>query len=162
MDYYANAIRRYGEPALDVGCGSGRILLSLLDLGLDVDGSDISGDMLRLAAAAAREQGHEPTLTEAATHDLSIARSFRTAYLYGVFGIGATREHDRAALRNLFQHLEPGGALLIEHWLPYADRDEKSWARWLPGRRRMSRGSSRQRVSADGFAMAMSLSSCPG
>jgi len=30
---------------------------------------------------------------------------------------------------------EPGGVLLIEHWLPYADRDGQGWARWLPGHR---------------------------
>jgi hypothetical protein len=37
VDYYAAAIRRYGEPALDLGCGNGRILMPLLEQGLDVD-----------------------------------------------------------------------------------------------------------------------------
>jgi len=32
VDYYAAAIRRYGEPALDLGCGNGRILMPLLEL----------------------------------------------------------------------------------------------------------------------------------
>jgi SAM-dependent methyltransferase len=52
LAYYAAAIRRFGEPALDPGCGNGRILLPLLEQGLDVDGVDVSADMLALAGEA--------------------------------------------------------------------------------------------------------------
>lgn len=37
-----------GQPALDVACGTGRLLLPYLRAGLDVDGCDISGDMVAL------------------------------------------------------------------------------------------------------------------
>lgn len=133
--YYVDAIRRSGEPALDVGCGTGRLLLPLLAAGIDIDGTDISGDMLAFAEAAAHEQGREPRLTACPAHELALDRAYRTIFLCGVFGIGATREQDREALRRIHDHLEPGGTLLIAHWLPYADRDEQSWARWLPGHR---------------------------
>jgi SAM-dependent methyltransferase len=135
VGYYVDAIRRFGEPALDVGCGTGRLLVPLLAAGLDVDGTDISDDMLAFAEAAARERGHEPGLIACPAHGLALDRTYRTIYLCGVFGIGASREQDREALRRFHDHLEPGGALLIEHWLPYADRDEQGWARWLPGHR---------------------------
>lgn len=133
--YYLAAVRRFGEPALDVGCGTGRLLVPLLAAGVDVDGTDISADMLAHAESAARDHGHAPGLTACPAHELALDRSYRTIYLCGVFGIGATREQDREALRRLHDHLEPGGALLVEHWLPYADRDEHGWARWLPGHR---------------------------
>jgi SAM-dependent methyltransferase len=135
VTYYADAIRRHGEPALDVGCGTGRLLLPLLAEGLDVDGTDISADMIAHAAAAAREQGHAPHLTAVPSHALALDRSYGTILMCGVFGIGATPDQDREALRRIHRHLRPGGALLIAHWLPYADRDEKGWARWLPGHR---------------------------
>ena len=35
-----------GQPALDAGCGTGRLLLPWLGDGLDVDGCDVSADML--------------------------------------------------------------------------------------------------------------------
>ena len=44
--YYREQIERYGEPALDLACGTGRLLLDYLQDGLDVDGCDISPDMV--------------------------------------------------------------------------------------------------------------------
>ena len=35
---FQEVIGRYGEPALDVGCATGRLILTYLKAGLDVDG----------------------------------------------------------------------------------------------------------------------------
>src|SRR5204862_4657221 len=50
--FFIESIRRFGEPVLDLGCGTGRILLPLLRAGLDADGCDVSRDMLRWAKEA--------------------------------------------------------------------------------------------------------------
>jgi SAM-dependent methyltransferase len=133
--YYVGAVRRHGEPVLDVGCGSGRLLLPLLAEGFDVDGTDVSPDMLTHAAAGARALGRTPLLEVVPSCDLALERRYRTILMSGVFGIGATRADDTETLRRLYRHLQPGGVLLLEQWLPYADQDELSWARWLPGHR---------------------------
>jgi SAM-dependent methyltransferase len=135
VTYYGDAIRTFGEPALDLGCGTGRILLPLLAQGLDVDGTDISSDMIAYAAARAAEAGHVPSLVAQPLHELDLPRCYRTIYVCGVFGLGATREQDLEGLRHIHRHLEPGGALVLWHELPWAGRDEQSWARWLPGHR---------------------------
>ena len=136
LAYFRAAIRRFGEPALDTGCGTGRILIPLLTGGLDVDGSDISADMIALTEAQAKKAGFAPRLTVQPMHELDLGRAYRTIYMCGSFGIGGRRDHDREALRRAYRHLEPGGALLIANYeFPYADRDEKGWARWLPGHR---------------------------
>ena len=44
--FFRNLIQKYGQPALDVGCGTGRLLLDYLQAGLDVDGVDVSPEML--------------------------------------------------------------------------------------------------------------------
>ncbi len=86
--YYGAAIRRYGQPALDLGCGTGRILLPLLAEGLDVDGVDISPDMVAYAASRAQAGGHAPHLVAQALHELDLPRRYRTIYVCGVFGLG--------------------------------------------------------------------------
>lgn len=135
LTYYETAIRRFGEPALDLGCGTGRILVPLRASGLEVDGVDVSADMIAEAQALLRKQDVAARLTVQAAHELDLGRTYRTIYMCGVFGIGGSRDQDREALRRIYQHLEPGGALLIDHELPYAGLDEARWALWLPGHR---------------------------
>jgi len=46
-----------GQPALDAGCGTGRLLVPWLRAGLDVDGCDASADMVTLCRERARREG---------------------------------------------------------------------------------------------------------
>jgi SAM-dependent methyltransferase len=135
LAYFGAAIRRFGEPVLDLACGTGRIMMLLIAQGLDVDGSDISADMIAHARAHAEKRGFKPTLTIQPMHELDLGRTYWTIYVCGSFGLGDRRDYDRKTLERTYQHLEPGGALLItNHNLPYDD-DEKGWALWLPGHR---------------------------
>jgi ubiquinone/menaquinone biosynthesis C-methylase UbiE len=47
-DFYRWMIHQYGQPVLDAGCGTGRLLLDYLVEGIDIDGVDVSPEMLRL------------------------------------------------------------------------------------------------------------------
>ena len=53
-DWFCEVIARRGEPVLDVGTGTGRLLLDFLAQGIDIEGVDNAPDMLeRLHAKAA-------------------------------------------------------------------------------------------------------------
>src|SRR4029079_13281768 len=51
-----------GQPALDAGCGTGRLLVPWLRRGYDVDGCDVSADMVARCRERARREGLEPRL----------------------------------------------------------------------------------------------------
>ena len=135
LAYYAAAIRRFGEPALDVGCGTGRLLIPLLAEDLDVDGIDVSADMLARCAARAAGAGLTARLEQQAMHELDLGRRYRTIFVCDSFGIGGRRDRDVAALRRALHHLEPGGALVFSLELPYDGADARRWSRWLPAGR---------------------------
>jgi SAM-dependent methyltransferase len=135
LAWYRAAIERYGEPALDLACGTGRLLLPLRAAGLDVDGVDVSADMLALCEERARREGLSVQLTAQAMHELDLPRRYRTIYICDSFGIGGRRDRDHEALRRIRAHLEPGGTLVFSLELPFAGLDEASWGRWLEGHR---------------------------
>jgi SAM-dependent methyltransferase len=133
LTFYRTIIERSGEPALDLACGAGRLLLPLLETGLDIDGADASYDMLAQARRLAQARGLTPSLFHQAMHELDLPRRYRTIYICDSFGIGGGRHEAVGTLRKAFEHLEPGGTLVFSHDLPYGD-EEAEWLRWLPGR----------------------------
>lgn len=126
--YYQRQIEMCGQPALDAGCGTGRLLIPFLRAGLDVDGCDVSGDMLEYCQQTAKREGLAPRLYQQALHQLDLPRHYHTIVACGVFGIGVSRAQDFVALQHFYQHLVPGGMLLLEHHSPY--RDAKVWPLW--------------------------------
>jgi ubiquinone/menaquinone biosynthesis C-methylase UbiE len=123
-----------GQPTLDVACGTGRVLIPLLRDGFDADGTDISSDMLSLCRERAEHEGLAPNLYAQATHQLDLPRTYRTIVMCGSFGIGGNPDHDREALRRLYRHLEPGGLLIVDEEMPYADAT--AWSYWTKEGRR--------------------------
>jgi SAM-dependent methyltransferase len=132
LAYYRAAIERFGQPALDLGCGAGRLLVPLLREGLDVDGADVSADMLAQAARLAGKAGSTPRLYAQAVHQLRTDRRYRTIFACGVIGIGVSRAQDLEGFRRVYEALEPGAAFVIGHTLPTAGMSPEGWARWLP------------------------------
>jgi SAM-dependent methyltransferase len=126
--YFRNQIERYGGPALDAGCGTGRLLIPYLRAGLDVDGCDVSPDMLALCRKKAESEGLKPRLYQQALHELQLPRTYQTIVACGVFGIGGTRQQDFIALQRFHAHLNPGGLLLLDNYLPY--EDDRVWPLW--------------------------------
>jgi SAM-dependent methyltransferase len=132
IDYFRSYVEA-GEPALDLGCGTGRLLLPYVRDGLDVDGCDVSPDMIALCREAAEREGLSPNLYAQAKHELDLPRRYRTIFICGALGVGSTRAEDMEALRRVFDHLEPGGMLIVDNEAPYADGS--GWKYWLKDER---------------------------
>ncbi len=129
IPYFQRFIEDDGQPALDVACGTGRLLLPYLRAGLDVDGCDVSSDMVALCREKAEREGLSPNLYVQPMHALDLPRRYRTIYVCGAFGLGSTREQDAEALVRFHELLEPGGRLLLDNEVPYADTTH--WKYWL-------------------------------
>src|SRR5215831_10599804 len=124
VDTYRRFIERNPGPALELGCGTGRLLVRYAALGLDVEGVDASADMLAICAAHARAAGLSPTLHHCDWITLDLGRAYSTLYNpAGSFALIADDEDARTALDVWRRHLQPGGQLLISMGEPGADID---------------------------------------
>jgi SAM-dependent methyltransferase len=122
--YFRRAIERGGGTALELACGTGRLLLRWVQAGLDVEGIDASDDMLAICRARANEIGIEPVLHRGDIAPLALGRRFRTLLCpAGTFTLFHEREIAVDALRSWLAHLEPGGAVYLAMGVPYADFD---------------------------------------
>jgi SAM-dependent methyltransferase len=127
IDYFGRFVAA-GQPALDAGCGTGRLLLPWLRAGYDVDGCDVSADMVELCRRRALREGLDPALFVRPLHALEPPRRYRTVVVCGAFGLGSTRAQDQEGLHRIHDALEPGGTLLLDNEAPY--RNPRLWQRW--------------------------------
>jgi len=105
--------RSPGNSLLDVACGTGQHVY-FLKKSFEAEGLDVSSEMLRIARK--RNPGVIFHRGNMATF------SFRKRYdvitcLFSAVGYMRTLRGLRAAIRNMAQHLKPGGLLVVEPWL---------------------------------------------
>lgn len=113
--------RRYveaGQPALDVACGTGRLLVPYVADGLDVDGVDVSADMIGHCRDALTAAGVEPIdrvgLHVQPTCELRLDRRYATVFMCGGFGVGTVGDQDAVGLERIRAHLQPGGTFVMD------------------------------------------------
>lgn len=109
-------IRERGEPVLDVGCGTGRLLLDYLALGLDIDGVEISPDMLSILHSKAAAAGLDVTdrVRLGAMETMTLPRRYRTILVpSSSFQLLFSDEQAAAAMARFVAHLHPGGTLAM-------------------------------------------------
>jgi len=134
LNFFKKQIEHFGQPVLDVGCGTGRLLLPLLRVGIDIDGCDISGDMLYHCRRKAKEESFYPQLVNQPMHAFDMHRQYKTIYICGSFGLAGSREKDLETLRCCYEHLQGEGALLLNIQAEYAF--PATWQMWLEENRK--------------------------
>jgi len=118
--FYQKHIAVCPGPALEIGCGTGRILIPLLEQGLAVEGFDHSSEMLAQCTKKALKLGLEPVLYQQSMQSLSLPRQYGCLYSpLGTFQQLADREDAYKALHRFYEHLLPNGKLIIYLYLPW-------------------------------------------
>lgn len=104
-------------PVLELGIGTGRIALPLHRRGLAVSGIDLSAAMV--ARLRAQPGGPDIAATVGDFAHTSVGAGFSLVYLVrNTITNLVTQDEQVAAFRNAAAHLAPGGAFVVENYVP--------------------------------------------
>lgn len=119
IDFYVEQAKQADGRVLEVACGTGRIYLDLLDVGIDASGIDLSVEMLEKLRSKARDRGLETDVYEADMRDFDLEKTFSLIIIpYRSFLHNLTVKDQLSALENIYNHLEPGGKLILNFFCP--------------------------------------------
>lgn len=130
--FYLDVVRKYGQPVLDIGCGTGRILLDFMQQGIDIDGVDNSPEMLALLRQRAEKLGLDQIVYQQEMADLSLPRKYGTILVpSSSFQLLLDPALPPMALRCFYEHLLPGGTLGMPFMTLWKAGDplESEWTR---------------------------------
>lgn len=112
--FYLDVVKKYGQPVLDVGCGTGRILLDFMQQGIDIDGVDNSPDMLALLKQKAEKLNLNPTIYQQEMDKLSLPRKYQAILVpSSSFQLLLDEKLPPIAMDRFYEHLLPGGVLAM-------------------------------------------------
>ncbi|MCD6289632.1 MAG: class I SAM-dependent methyltransferase [Anaerolineae bacterium] len=118
---YLGFAERVGSPILELAAGTGRLLLPLARAGFQVTGIDISEALLAVAREKIRAADVESQvrLVRADMRDFALEQRFHMAFCaLNSFMHLETVRGQAMALRCWRRHLQPGGLLIIDLFLP--------------------------------------------
>lgn len=127
VEYYKERLKDIQGKVLEVGCGSGRVLIPLVQAGYLVEGLDNSEEMLESCRSRCNELGLSPLLYKTEMHNFQLEEKQYDAIIIpaGSFQLLEGRETAIAALQNIYNHLAVGGRIILDLFLPN-DFDTKS------------------------------------
>jgi SAM-dependent methyltransferase len=117
--FYAGAARKYGDPVLELGCGTGRITMAIAEAGYRVVGLDISEKMLERAAekrnALRREARERVHLVQGDMTQFDLKEKFRTIIIpFRPFQHLLETEQQMGCLKCARKHLAAEGHLIVD------------------------------------------------
>ncbi len=124
--FFRKRIEKNGGSALEIGSGTGRLLLPYLQAGLSVEGLESSPEMNAICRAKAEAAGLRPILHEQRMESFTIDKRFETIYVpLATIQLLPRREQAFDALRRFHAHLAPGGELVVTAVVPWTQLEAR-------------------------------------
>ena len=109
----------HGGRMLDIGCGTGRHLLTLAERGYDVTGVDLRPEMIAYVQDEAAKADLQVDAAVDDLHHLRVKGPFDLAFCFmDTFRFLLTNDDIVAHLRTVAGLLAPGGLYLTDFWIP--------------------------------------------
>lgn len=120
IEFYEIFLKKGKRPFLEAMCGSGRLLIPLLEKGYNIDGLDSSPEMLKSCSERCKARNLKVNLFDQSLNHLSLSCKYGLIFIaVGSFQLIEDRFEAQSILKKLHEHLLPEGILLIETFIPW-------------------------------------------
>jgi len=123
IPFYIEYAKRQGSPVLELGCGTGRVLIPIAKSGVEVLGIDTSRRMLAIAkskiSALNKNVAAMITLCLSDMRKFSFTKKFNLIIIpFSTFLFMKTKRDKEKTLRRIREHLSDNGLLIIHTFAP--------------------------------------------
>jgi len=126
VSFYVEAAQQAGSPVLELGCGTGRVLIPTARAGIDIVGLDASTAMLDICRARLQDEPdtvrRHARLVEGDMRSFELNRKFTLVTMpFRPFQHLLTVRDQLACLERVHHHLRDGGRLILDVFNPSLD-----------------------------------------
>ena len=123
VEFFVQAARDSGGPVLELGCGTGRVLLPTARAGIEITGLDGSEEMLKVCRSRVDRESEEVRSRIRIVHgrmqDFDLSTRFSLITMpFRPFQHLLTVEDQISCLRRVHAHLRDGGTLILDIFNP--------------------------------------------
>ncbi|MBO62827.1 MAG: hypothetical protein CMG33_04805 [Candidatus Marinimicrobia bacterium] len=120
IGYYVDLALNAGGNCLDVGCGTGRVLIPIAQQGIKITGLDNSNVMIEECRKRLSSEGISASLIEEDMTNFNCENNFDLIIVPGgSFQLLDDRNDALAALKNFQKHLQPEGLFVMSLFTPF-------------------------------------------
>jgi ubiquinone/menaquinone biosynthesis C-methylase UbiE len=119
LAFYVNVIKEFGDPVLELGCGSGRVTVTVAQAGFKIVGLDLSPKMLEQAVEKVSKLPHDTraqvSFVQGNMTSFDLGARFRLVIIpFRPFQHLLNVQQQLDCLECARKHLEPGGRLILD------------------------------------------------
>lgn len=123
IDFWAQAAQEFGGPVLELGCGTGRVLIPIARAGVEITGLDLSGRMLDVCRSHLAQESEEVRskvkLVQGDMAHFNLDREFPVVTIpFRGFQHLLEVEEQISCLMCVHRHLSRGGRLVLDVFNP--------------------------------------------
>ena len=126
ISFYVEAAKEAGGPVLEVGCGTGRVLIPTARAGIDAVGLDLSPGMLAICSkrlgSESKAVQSRVQLVQDDMREFNLSQTFRlTTVPFRPFQHLTTVADQLSCLESIWRHLADEGVLILDLFNPSLD-----------------------------------------
>jgi SAM-dependent methyltransferase len=126
IDFFVDAARKSGGPVLEVGCGTGRVLIPTARAGTVIVGLDLSSGMMDICRKRLLEEPEavrsKVRLVQGDMRNFDVGQKFKSVTIpFRPFQHLTTVEGQLSCLASIHRHLIDGGELILDLFNPWLE-----------------------------------------